>query len=104
MICSSTLQTYLNCGELVPEAIEASADRPGSWGRDALWCKEELTVEVEDGREIGSMGGMMGKMGKVADLDLDSVLPRKAGDDRWAMPDKWVRVWKPWLRLRGVVV
>ncbi len=50
-------QTYLNWGEFVEEAIEANAERPGSWGREPLWWRRELFVEVEEGRDIGSMDG-----------------------------------------------
>jgi hypothetical protein len=30
-------QTYLNCGELEEDAIEANAESPGSCGNEALW-------------------------------------------------------------------
>lgn len=46
-------QTYLSCCDV---AIDAKAARPGSWGKEALWCRE-LWVEVEDGLEIGSKVG-----------------------------------------------
>lgn len=51
-------RTYLNCGELAEEAIDASAERPGNWGKDALWWRVELcVVEVEEGLDIGSSDG-----------------------------------------------
>jgi hypothetical protein len=50
-------RTYLNCGELEEDAIEAKAESPGSWGKEALWCSVELCVEVEEGLEIGSKVG-----------------------------------------------
>jgi hypothetical protein len=58
--CSLTIlstQTYLNCGELEEDAIEAKAESPGSCGKEALWCSVELCVEVEEGLEIGSKVG-----------------------------------------------
>jgi hypothetical protein len=51
------IPTYLNCGEFVAEASEASVDSPGSCGKDAEWCNE-FVVEVDDGREIGSTKGI----------------------------------------------
>ena len=36
--------------------------------------------------------------------DHDFVPSRKAGGDRWAMPGRWVRVWKPWLQVEGVLL
>jgi hypothetical protein len=50
-------RTYLNCGELEEDAIEAKAESPGSCGKEALWCNVELCVEVEEGLEIGSKVG-----------------------------------------------
>jgi hypothetical protein len=47
----------LNCGEFVEEAIEANAESPGSCGREPPWWRRELFVEVEEGREMGSMAG-----------------------------------------------
>jgi hypothetical protein len=47
----------LNCGDPDEDARFASAESPGSWGNEALWCIIELFVEVEDGLEIGSMAG-----------------------------------------------
>ncbi|TGO82174.1 hypothetical protein BPOR_0900g00030 [Botrytis porri] len=79
------MRTYLNCGELVPEANEASAERPGSCGSEALWCKEEFTVEVEDGREIGSMGGMIGNDCLPSLIDGDI---RKGGRSRLESPEE----------------
>ncbi|KAN0104705.1 hypothetical protein V8E51_010450 [Hyaloscypha variabilis] len=52
--------TYLNWGELFVDASDASADKPGRPGRcgsEALWCKVEFCVEVEEGREMGSIVG-----------------------------------------------
>lgn len=56
-LASSILPTYLNCGELFVDARDARAERPGSCGREALWCKVEFCVEVEEGREMGSIVG-----------------------------------------------
>jgi hypothetical protein len=39
--------------------MDARALRPGSWGSEALWCRVELWVEVDEGREMGSMGGRL---------------------------------------------
>jgi hypothetical protein len=50
-------KTYLSCGEFDEDAIDASADRPGSCGREALWWREEFCVEVDDGRLMGSKLG-----------------------------------------------
>jgi len=50
-------KTYLSCGESAEDAIEASADRPGSCGSEALWWREEFCVEVDDGRLMGSKLG-----------------------------------------------
>jgi hypothetical protein len=46
-------QTNLKCVESFPAASDANAERPGSCGSDALWCRE-CVVEVDDGRDIGS--------------------------------------------------
>lgn len=48
---------YLNCGEFGFDASDARADSPGSCGREALWCRVEFWVEVEEGRDIGSNPG-----------------------------------------------
>lgn len=48
--------TYLSCGDSRPDAIEARAERPGSCGSEALWCSTDGCVEVDDGRDIGSLG------------------------------------------------
>lgn len=47
----------LNCGELFVDARDARAERPGSCGSEALWCNVEFCVEVEEGREMGSIVG-----------------------------------------------
>jgi hypothetical protein len=52
-------KTYLSCGELDVDASDASAESPGSWGSEALWCRVELCVEVEEGLDIGSIEGIV---------------------------------------------
>lgn len=47
----------LNCGEFEFDASDARAERPGSCGNEALWCRVEFCVDVEEGREIGSNPG-----------------------------------------------
>jgi hypothetical protein len=49
--------TYRNCGDPDDEAIDARADSPGNCGSEALWCKDELCVDVDEGLEMGSRGG-----------------------------------------------
>jgi hypothetical protein len=49
--------TYRNWGDPDDEAIDARADSPGNCGSEALWCKDELCVDVDEGLEMGSMGG-----------------------------------------------
>lgn len=49
--------TYLKCGELLFDAIEASVESPGSCGNEALWWRLDPVVEAEEGREMGSKLG-----------------------------------------------
>ena len=51
------IPTYLNCGELFVDARDARAERPGSCGSEALWWSVEFCVEVDEGREMGSIMG-----------------------------------------------
>jgi hypothetical protein len=39
------------------DARDARAERPGSCGSEALWWSVEFCVEVDEGREMGSIMG-----------------------------------------------